>query len=55
MRSLRVGPELLIDGSKGTVIELNATSIVLETSEGRLLVPSRTFQERATLILREEA
>lgn len=55
MRALRIGQQLSIDGTRGTVIELNATSIVLETHEGRVLVPSRTFQERATLIVREEA
>ena len=40
-----------IDGMEGEIAELTATSIVLETGEGRVLVPARVFHERAIVLL----
>lgn len=40
-----------VDGLEGEIAELTATSIVLETAEGRAVVPARVFHERAILLL----
>jgi len=40
-----------VDDIEGEVVDLTATSVVLATSEGRVVVPGRVFHERAILLL----
>lgn len=40
-----------VDDIEGEVVELTATSIVLATGEGRVIVPARVFHERPIVLL----
>lgn len=46
----RIGQEVSITGVTGTVIEITSTSIILETSDGRAVVPASFFDENISLI-----
>jgi hypothetical protein len=50
---LEAGQTAQIDDWIGQVIEVTATSVVLATPRGRLLVPARLFLEKATLLVLE--
>ncbi|MDZ7749580.1 MAG: tRNA pseudouridine(13) synthase TruD [Halofilum sp. (in: g-proteobacteria)] len=40
-----------IDAVEGEVVELTATSVIVATAEGRVIVPARVFHERAVVLL----
>ena len=44
-RVIQLGQEVELDAVRGTVVKLTATSVVLETDDGRVLVPAQRFQE----------
>lgn len=48
-------PGLIVDvgGQQGQVLEITATSVVLVTEKGRLIVPAKVFLEQITLIVGE--
>ena len=52
---LRVGQRVMVDDVRGTVIEMTPTAVVIETSEGRFVVPAQRFQDAGALILHQEA
>ena len=54
-RLLTVGQSVEIDDNRGTVIQLTPTTVVLKTSEGRVVVPAQRFQETSTMIVLDEA
>jgi small-conductance mechanosensitive channel len=54
-RMIRIGQTLEIEGTRGTVIELTSTAVVLETVEGRVVVPAQRFDEATTVIVDKEA
>ncbi len=53
-RMFRVGQSLKIDGMQGTVTELTPTAVVLETAEGRVVVPAQRFHDAAAVIVSKE-
>lgn len=52
-RSYRPGQRVRIGEHEGRIVELTATGVVLETKDGRALVPAKEFSE-STSVLREE-
>lgn len=51
--SFRIGESVRVAGHEGRILEVTATSLVLETEEGRVALPGRIFHEEAiTLIAR---
>ena len=52
-RILMIGQELMIDDTRGTVIELTPTAVVLETDQGRVVVPAQRFHDANAVTLFE--
>jgi small-conductance mechanosensitive channel len=54
-RHVHLGDELRIGDIEGRVVELSVQDVVLETAEGRTVVPARWFSERpSTVLIREQ-
>ena len=49
-RSYQPGQRVCIGSVDGEILELTSTSIIIETGDGRVNVPARSFQERITLL-----
>lgn len=50
----RVGQAIRIDEVEGTVVEHTPTAVIVETSEGRVVVPAGRFHETRCVLLSEE-
>jgi hypothetical protein len=48
---LEPGQEIRIGDWEGTVLEVSATAVVLDTQEGRTSVPAKLYQEQAVVML----
>jgi len=46
-----IGNLVRIDEIEGEIIDLTFTSVVLDTADGRMIVPARLFTEQASLLL----
>ena len=53
-KDYRVGETIRIGDTEGTIIELSPVSVILETSEGRMTIPAKTFSERSSLLVQQE-
>jgi small-conductance mechanosensitive channel len=53
-QALRVGQRVRVAGHEGRVIEVSATSLVLATEEGRVLLPGRVYHDEAIVVLARE-
>ena len=47
----RVGQEVRIDDIQGTVVELTSTAVIIESKEGRVIVPAARFHDSAPVLL----
>jgi hypothetical protein len=54
VRSYRVGHRIRIDGFEGAIVAIEPTSVVLQTTEGRVSIPARTFSEKPSTLLSGE-
>lgn len=50
-QAVRVGESVRVAGHTGRVLEISATSLVLETEEGRVVLPGRIFHEEAIVMV----
>ena len=50
-QAVRVGESVRVAGHTGRVLEVSATSLVLETEEGRVVLPGRIFHEEAIVLI----
>lgn len=50
-QTLRIGESVRVRGHEGRVLDITATSLVLECSEGRVALPGRIFHEEAMVII----
>ena len=50
----RIGERIRIGEHEGTVLEISSVSVILETEEGRVMVPARQFSERASVLITRE-
>lgn len=46
----KVGEHLKLEGVEGEILEITQTSIVLDTAEGRAVIPGKLFNERISLL-----
>lgn len=53
-RLYRIGQPVRIDGIEGTVVQLTPTAVVVDTGEGRAVVPAARFAEVCSVLLPEE-
>ncbi|HKK04993.1 MAG TPA: hypothetical protein VKA50_04000 [Gammaproteobacteria bacterium] len=49
-RTYRPGQRLSVAGFEGRLLELSATSLVLETRDGRVAIPSKVFNDEAIVL-----
>lgn len=50
-RSYAEGHRVRLDGVEGRIVEITSVAVILETDEGRLLIPARRFGEQASLLI----
>ncbi len=50
-RDCRVGDVIRIGAVEGRILQLNRSTVVLETGEGRTTIPGKLFSEQSTLVL----
>lgn len=50
-KDYRVGETIRVGGAEGTILELSSVAVVVETSDGRMTIPAKTFGEEASLLL----
>lgn len=50
-QSLRVGQRVRVGGHEGRIVDLTATSLVLETAEGRVMLPGRVYHDEAIVLI----
>ena len=53
-RHCSIGERLQIGNAEGEILELTQTSIVLDTAQGRTVIPAKLFQEQPSQILSDE-
>lgn len=51
----RSGQRIRINNLEGTILELTPTAVIIDTPDGRIVVPSKSFNEHASILLDEEA
>ena len=52
-KTYKVGHRVRVAGFHGEIVEITATSVVLETEEGRVSVPASVFSEEASILIVE--
>jgi hypothetical protein len=50
-QAYRAGQQVRVDTFQGTIREITSTAVVLETTDGRVLVPGREFAEKASTLV----
>ena len=50
-QAYRAGQQVRVDTFQGTIREITSTAVVLETDDGRVLVPGREFAEKASTLV----
>ena len=53
-QALRVGQRVRVAGHEGRIVDVTATSLVLETPEGRVVLPGRIYHDEALMLLARE-
>ena len=53
-KDYRVGETIRVCEAEGTILELSPVAVVLETSDGRLTIPAKTFSEESSLLVQRE-
>jgi hypothetical protein len=51
----RIGQTIRIDGVEGTVAQLTPTAVLVDTADGRVVVPAGRFHETCTLLLGQDS
>ena len=50
-RNYRVGQRVAVDRFEGEILEITGSAVVLDTEQGRTMVPARLFNEQASILL----
>ena len=50
-QALRQGQRVRVAGHEGRIVDISATSLVLETEEGRVLLPGRVYHDEAIVLI----
>lgn len=53
MQAYRVGDTVQIGPTTGRIVEITQTAVMIESTEGRVLVPARKFSEEPSVLLTE--
>ncbi len=50
-QALRIGQRVRVAGHEGRIVELSVTSLVLETADGRVLLPGSVYHEQSIVVV----
>ncbi len=50
-QTLQLGQRVRVAGHEGRIVDLTATSLVLETPDGRMLVPARVYHDEVIVVI----
>lgn len=50
-QSFQIGEQVRVAGYEGRILDVTATSLVLETAEGRVALPGRVFHDEAIVLI----
>jgi small-conductance mechanosensitive channel len=53
-QAFEVGQRVRVSGFEGRIVEVSATSLVLETQEGRVALPGRVYHDEPIVLLSGE-
>lgn len=53
-QNFKLGDKIKIDEIEGIIIQLNSTSVKLETKEGEVIIPSKYFSEKKSFLLNKD-
>ncbi len=53
-RSYRVGQRVAVGAFEGEILEITRSAVILDTAEGRTMVPARLFNEDVSVLVEEE-
>lgn len=51
----RTGQRIRINDIEGNILEITPTAVIVDTEEGRIVVPSKSFNEHVSVLLDEDA
>jgi small-conductance mechanosensitive channel len=54
-QALHLGQRVRVAGHEGRIVDVTATSLVLETTDGRVVLPGRVYHDEAIVLLAREA
>lgn len=54
-QALRLGQRVRVAGHEGRIVDVTATSLVLETGEGRVVLPGRVYHDEAIVLMARDA
>lgn len=50
-KAYRIGQQIRIGSAEGKIVQITPTSVILETEEGRLMIPAKKFSDLTSLAL----
>ena len=50
-QALRLGQQVRVAGFEGRIVDVSATSLVLETADGRVVLPAKVYHDEAIVVL----
>ena len=53
-QALRPGQRVRVAGHEGHIVDVTATTLILETSEGRVMLPGSVYHEQAIVVMARE-
>mgnify|MGYP002631288969 CR=1 FL=1 len=53
-RDYRIGETIRVGSNSGVILEISHIAVVIETNEGRMTIPAKTFGEETTLLVHQE-
>lgn len=53
-QAFRLGQRVSVAGHEGHIVEVTATSLVLETDSGRVVLPGRVFHDEAIVLIKRD-
>lgn len=50
-QAVRIGQQVRVAGHEGRIVDVTVTSLVLETADGRVLLPARVYHDEAIVLM----
>ena len=50
-QAVRIGQRVRVAGHEGRIVDVTVTSLVLETADGRVLLPAKAYHDEAIVLM----